>query len=227
MLARSSLTELGLAKFPWWQDWRDRAVAIVACGPSAKKVNVAALRARLPVIAIKEAVTLCPWADVVYGCDGPWWRHKNGLPSYKGLKVSFEKTLGTSFPDIKFVDIPKQTKVDEYVNELLLDTPGVIGGGGNSGFQALNLALQFGASRLLLVAFDMNPSHQEHWYGRNNWMKANNPTAEHYRKWLFGFSRAAIKLKSMGVEIVNASPLSAMTCFPRATIEDTLSAWDC
>ena len=39
-------------------------------------------------------------------------------------------------------------------NRMLFGETGTVGWGGNSGFQAINLALQFGAARLLLVGFD-------------------------------------------------------------------------
>ena len=43
-----------------------------------------------------------------------------------------------------------------------------IGGGGNSGFQALNLALQWGARKIILVGFDLTDENGLHWYGRNS-----------------------------------------------------------
>jgi hypothetical protein len=68
----------------WYLDWSGREVAIIASGPSAKKSGYAALRDRMPVIAIKENIELAPWADVVYGCDAAWWKKRNGLPEFKG-----------------------------------------------------------------------------------------------------------------------------------------------
>jgi hypothetical protein len=106
------------------------------------------------------------------------------------------------------------------------DRLGVIGGGGNSGFQALNLAVQFGARRIILIGFDMSDAGGVHWYGRNNWQMANNPNSSNFMRWTAAFDRAAPVLEQAGVEVVNAAPHSALRCFKRTSVADALKAWD-
>lgn len=214
-----SVWDLGSAKFPWWKDWRGRAVAIVASGPSTKKAGAGLLRGRLPVIAIKENVELCPWADVVYGCDAAWWKNQIGLPKFGGLKISYAATLSRAYPDIRLIDVRKDA------DRLLFDAPGTLGSGGNSGFQAVNLALQFGATRLLLIGFDMTDRSGVHWYGRNRGQGRNNPGQDNFRRWIATFMAAAPELKRCRVDVVNASPNSALTCFRKQTVERTLVEW--
>lgn len=96
---------------------------------------------------------------------------------------------------------------------------GVIGGGGNSGFQALNLALQFGARRVVLVGVDLVGTH---WYGRNNWHMAGNPDDGAFGRWAAAFEGAVPMLKAMGAEVLNASPRSALKCFPKVDLMDAL-----
>lgn len=217
-----------LTPVEWWPDWSGEACAIIASGPSAKKANIALLRGKCRVIAIKEcAIDLAPWADVAYGCDGAWWKHRRGLPDFKGLKITWEKDVPTSYPDVRTIDIrethnPRSPEA-KYVNAILTDTPGVIGSGHNSGFQAVNLAVQFGANRILLIGFDMQG---EHYYGRNNWFKAGNPDAYQFDRCIRAFSRSAPVLGDLGVEVVNASPASALQCFRKATIEQALMGWN-
>lgn len=210
---------VGSRCFSWWRDWTGRAIAIVASGPSTKSAGVERLEARLPVIAIKENVDLCPWADIVYGCDAPWWKSRQGLPDYRGIKLAFDARLSGRFPDINLVRIEKET------DRILVDEPGVIGSGGNSGFQALNIAVQLGASKIILVGFDMNDQNLGHWYGRNRGMGRSNPTEDNFRRWRAAFGAAAPDLKRMGVDVVNASPVTALTCFRRQTIAATLAEW--
>lgn len=127
------------------------------------------------------------------------------------------------FPDVHGVKIPK---IDgRYSEEMILDQPGFIGGGGNSGFQALNLAVLFGSRRIILIGFDMNDRSGVHWYGRNNWKMANNPDATNFRRWISAFERAAPILADAGVEVVNAAENSSLRCFKRWSIEDTMKAW--
>jgi len=210
--------QLGPSIFDWWKDWRNQTAAIVACGPSANKKDVGLLRGRMPVLAIKEAaVDLCPWADAVYGCDAPWWRYRLGLPKFKGLKLRWIGNGLTDYPDVHGITIK-----DKSLDRILLDEPGVIGSGRNSGFQALNIEAQFGAKRVLLIGFDMQG---EHFYGRNIWQMANNPDALNFQKWQAAFRIASEDLKRIGVEVVNGSMQSAMNCFPRMTVEQALSKW--
>lgn len=209
---------LGLSRFDWWRDWRGRAVAIIACGASAKSAEISLLRGKMPVLAIKEAaVDLCPWADVVYGCDAPWWRYRSGLPAFKGLKLRWAENGCDEYPDVHPVTIQHKE-----LDRIIVEEPGVIGSGRNSGFQALNIAVQFGATRILKIGFDIQG---EHFYGRNNWMKANNPDAYNFQRWTAAFGLAAEDLKQLGIEAVNASPISALTCFRAMTVAQALECW--
>ncbi len=203
----------------WFPDWTGECVAIVASGPSTKKADVASLQGRLRVVAIKKNVELCPWADVVYGCDPAWWQSVQGLPDYTGLKISWVDGGARYFPDVRPVEIEK------FSDDLLLDKRGTIGAGGNSAFQAVNLAIQFGARGILLIGCDMNDRGGAHWYGRNNWYGANNPTEDNFRRWHKAFSNAARTLSSLDVQVFNASDQSTLKCFPRKSIEETLSGW--
>jgi hypothetical protein len=204
----------------WFPDWRDRAVAIIASGPSTTKQDVAALRGRLPVIAIKDNVDLAPWADVVYGCDAAWWRQRTGLARYPGLKISATRRgIADAYRDIEIV------KVEPATDQILFEPAGIIGSGGNSGFQALNLAVQFGADRILLIGFDMDDRSGTHWYGRNQGTGRSNPGELNFRRWRAAFVRSAPLLKEASVSVVNASPISKLACFPRAGVAATLAAF--
>jgi hypothetical protein len=108
-------------------------------------------------------------------------------------------------------------------DRLLTDEPGKTGSGGNSGFQALNLAVQWGARRILLIGFDMTDASGVHWYGRNTWLMANNPDHHNFKRWIAAFEAAAPVLAKMGVEVINCSRYSALKCFPKLSIEDALN----
>jgi hypothetical protein len=215
------VTAAGLAQFKWWEDWRGQAVAIVACGPSAVPADVALLQNRIPVLAIKEAHTrLTPWCDVVYGCEAPWWQHVKGLPDYHGLKIAWSQA------QIAFHGIHRFHIKDKTLDRILLEEPGIIGAGGHSGFQALNIAAQFGAARILLIGFDLHAKGGVHFYGRNTWQRANNPDGFAFLRWIAGLERAAVDLKHAGIEVVNASAGSAVKGFVHMTIQQAIEAWD-
>lgn len=213
--------ELGPSKFDWWKDWRGECVAIVASGPSTSREQVQLLRNRIHVVAIKQNVDLCPWADAVYGCDEPWWRSRRGLPEYEGLKLSYADKACSRYHGIKKIEITGKQN-----DRILLQDPGVIGSGGNSGFQALNIVIQFGVSGIILVGFDMDgKSKNPHWYGRNTASNMSNPNENNFRRWRAAFSNNAGQLAELGIDIVNASTISALNCFRRAPISEALKGW--
>ena len=212
--------ELGPSKFAWWQDWRGECCAIVAGGPSVKAVGVELLRNRIHVIAVKESVDLCPWADVVYGCDGAWWRHRKGMSEFRGLKIAYDPRACTEF------GLQKIHIENASTDKMLFDEPGMIGSGGNSGFQAANLAAQFGATGILMIGFDMEHTNGgAHWYGRNNWLNCSNPLESNFKRWRTAFRGSAHQLKTIGIDVVDASPNGKLDCFRKRSIGDAMNDW--
>lgn len=205
---------------PWWPDWRGECVAIVASGPSVKGMNLDVLRDRIHVAAIKKSVERCPWADIVYGCDEAWWAHEaKGLPKFRGLKICYAPKVTAQFSDIHRIDIKRNT------DALLTGETGVVGSGGNSGFQLFNLLVQFGVTGILLIGFDMHNNGGVHWYGPNKWLMSSNPIETNFQRWRRAFNDAKPLIGKLGIDVVNASPHSELKCFRRASIEEALAGW--
>lgn len=209
----------GPEAFSWWKDWRGDDVAIIASGPSAGSAPIHLLQDRVRAIAVNESWHLARWADVLYACDGTWWRRNKGVPDFAGLRVTYDKSAARDFKGLERIDIGRKQ------DEILFDVPGVVGDAGNSGFQALNLAVQFGARRILLIGFDMNLRAGLHWHGPHP-QGLNNPRETFMARWIKAYERAAKQLEHLGVAVVNASATSDLRCFPVATIEETLIAWN-
>lgn len=127
------------------------------------------------------------------------------------------------FPDVKKVDlVPTPTG---YVREMLNDTPGVIGWGSNSGFQAVNLAVQFGVKAVLLAGFDMHAKNGVHFFGKHE-RPLHNPTEQTLQGWAACFDRAAGQLEGWGVRVINLSKDSALTAYPKMTFMEALQCCD-
>ncbi len=93
--------------------------------------------------------------------------------------------------------------------------------GGSSGYAALNAAVLMGAKRIVLLGYDYKRGKD----GRKNWHKAYDwPQNENWPAWARRYDVVAPMLKTRGIEVINASPDSAVTAFPRMTIADAL-AW--
>jgi len=91
--------------------------------------------------------------------------------------------------------------------------------GGNSGYQAANLALHAGARRIILVGYDMRrgPGNLAHWHGDHP-PHMNNAPPDALARFAAAFDSVPETLPA-GVEIINATPGSAVTAFPFASLE--------
>ena len=197
----------------WWPDWGGDTVVIAASGPSQRREDLDLARGRAKVMAINCTWEIAPWADALYACDGSWWEcqdpryGQHAIREFLGLLVSGNShTTGARHLAIK------------TVNDTLY--PGsTFGGGGNSAFQAINIAALWGASRILLTGVDcMKPG--EHHHGRHT----NTKPLAHSRqsnmdKWQVAFGEVAPLLAARGVDVVNCSRETALECFPRMTID--------
>jgi hypothetical protein len=213
--------ELGPNSIAWWQDWRGQAAAIIGAGPSAKDPQLELLRDRhVHIIAINESYRLAPWAEILYSCDYAWWAAHKGLPEFAGLKLTHDRRACREFSSLHRVEIENPGSDD-----LLVERPSYVGAGGNSGFQAMNLAIQFGAVRIMLIGIDCNLSNGEHWHGRHHY-QLNNPAESNVRRWKRAFDGAAGRLMSLGIDVVNCSPTSSLQNYPKLSISEALKRWD-
>ena len=95
--------------------------------------------------------------------------------------------------------------------------PGVIHSGGNSGYQAINLAYLFGATRIILLGFDMhNHSGKSHFFGDH----PPQVGASGMKPDRFIASFRTIKPEKYGIEIINCTRETALDAFPRHRLED-------
>lgn len=131
------------------------------------------------------------------------------------MRLTHDAAACLAFPGLRQVGIARGR------DEILVDEPGVLGDGGNSGFQAINLAVQCGATRLVLVGFDMRLDLGVHWHGKHG-RGLNNPTARNLAKWRGVIDRSAPRLAELGVAVINASAVSALEAFPKMSLTEAL-----
>lgn len=160
-------------------------------------------------MVVNDNYRLAPWADWLYACDGAWW------------KVYANDVRDTFAGECWTRD---QAAADKYglhwirsaSNPGLSVDPRVIHEGGNSGYQALNLGVHFGAKRILLLGYDMGG---KHWFGDH---PDSLPVQSNYRIFLDNFATLPNDLARAGVEVINCTRDTALTVFPRSTIEREL-----
>lgn len=86
-----------------------------------------------------------------------------------------------------------------------------ISGGGNSGFQAVNLAYILGAKTILLLGFDM---FGDHYFGKH---PSVLDVASPFKKFIESFETI-----TKDIEIINCSRMTNLNCFPKKRIENVL-----
>ncbi len=119
----------------------------------------------------------------------------------------------------------RQVAIVRKADALQFKKYAVIGDGGNSGFQAINLAAQFGAKRIALIGYDMRLDLGIHWHGRHP-QGLNNPSEHNIARWRRSVDAAAPVLDALGIEVINCSPVSALTAYPKMTLSEALQCRD-
>lgn len=152
---------------------------------------------------------------MLYACDFAWWQKYAGVPEFAGLKLSVDRKCQERPWGVQRVGINKND------DRLELMKFGTVGWAGNSGFHSLNLAVQMMPAKIILVGFDMTLAHGIHWHGRHTG-GLNNPTDRNVERWRRCVDAAAEVIAALGIKVINASPISALTKYPKMSLEDAL-----
>lgn len=175
------------------------------------------------VIGVNAAFRLGDWIDMVaFGDSGFFLRFRESLAIFPGLKVS----CGSGGSHEHWV---KYLGRDNNHAKGISPVNGLISWNGNTGAASINIAVHAGAKRIFLLGFDMNldPSNQmQHWHDLYN----KGPVQDDRRRrklpfprHLPGFPLIAADAKKLGIEIINISPNSAITDFPKKTLKEVLN----
>lgn len=196
-----------IAKF-----WEDSTVFILGGGPSLSQANVDALRGQR-VIAVNDAFKLGKnWINLVWFSDCRWyvWNYPE-LMNFKGMIVGCPPC---------HCDHTRVLQVTRRDQAGLSHDPEVVFWNKNSGASAINLAYLMGASRIVLLGFDMHAVN-----GKNNWHTNHKhvPRSDIYtNKFLPCFDKIARDASAVNLQILNATPNSAIEVFPRIELMEVL-----
>ena len=200
-----------------WRIWRGARVLIIAGGPSLTDEQVQAARpyvkrGELRVIGVNDAYRICNFLDLLYAADLAWWNHHEPATRGVPLRVTVDADCATRYG---------LTHIQGRPDGGLGLTPGAIHQGNHSGFQALNLAVHMGATDIILLGFDMTVTDRVHWFGDHpDGVRVGN--GQQFERFRNAYPPAARQLKTLGIQCVNCSPGSAITCFPAGDIHETL-----
>jgi hypothetical protein len=193
--------------------WAGQTVVVIGAGASLstkqiRHVALAKLEGRCRVIAINDAVFAAWFSDHLHACDGKWfcW-HIQRIQHFTGIKTTLDETVLNGWN----VGLLKNTGEDGFDPD-----PGCVRSGNNGGYQGIHIAMHAGAKRILLLGFDMQGGH---FFGAHS---DERKLCDHATVMIPHFPTLIPAAAERGIEILNCTPGSALTCFPMADIEGAL-----
>ncbi len=174
----------------------------IASGPSLIRADcLLAACSGHPIIAVNSTWRLVPECHYIYAGDLSWWKH-----NFHCISVPAEHWTCS------------MTAADRYGVNLFHP---VRRGAFNSGMRAIQFAVYQGAQRIILLGYDCSLENGTHWHGDHP-AKMHNPLPGEVARWQKDFSTLAAELS--GVEIINCSRRTALTCFPQQSPESIFHA---
>jgi hypothetical protein len=199
-----------------------KQVGIVASGPSATQEDAETLQEVCEeVIAVNDSWRLLPQCDHIWATDFRWWKYH-----IADISRDYEGQCWTQ--DVQWDQ--GIAPADWGIHCLKADTgapglatkPGYVHTGRNSGYAAINLALHLGASRILLLGYDMQlEGKRRHWFGEH---PEGLEVASNYPGFMDRFQ--TIDPADYGIEIWNVTRRTALNHFPHKTLEEVHDIWN-
>jgi hypothetical protein len=185
-------------------EWAGRTVVCIASGPSLTAEDCEIVRASgHPVIVCNTTYQMARWADVLFACDARWWRH-------------YHEDVTATFPGRKLtVDY-----VMEYLGVESLCASPWFQRYGNTGACAVSFGIAGNPDRVVMLGYDCQRKNGEvHWHGDHPKGFTNGKSIA---LWPNIFRKVARQAEHAGVEVINASRVTALNCFERMELEDAL-----
>ena len=193
---------------------------IVASGPSLTKEQCSYIKRmrdawKCKIIAVNRSHEMIK-PDILYAADRRWWlKYHKDTP--KCIKITQCKNTAKSL-GLRYIE-------HQHGHLGIIKNPELIYGK-QSGSQAINVAYHEGAEKIILVGFDMQSTggkvhwHEDYEGTKESW--ANGPGK--WEDWTKGMPSIAEDLEAEGVEVINCTISTALTCFKQMTLEEAFNA---
>lgn len=165
---------------------------------------------RIRVLVVNDAVYPLWGADWLHACDRKWWAWNIlAVARFPGIKTTMASDVPAPWVDGALID----TGISGFDPE-----PSHCRTGGNSGYQGIHIAMAAGAAKVVLVGMDMHRRDGDHFFGAHR----DNIASHHATTMIPYFESLVPAARSMGVEILNATPGSALQAFRFTELEREL-----
>lgn len=197
-------------RWPVPRIWVGETAIILGGGPSLTPAQVQwGIDSGFRRIATNNAFLLDKHADALVWTDTIWWNvNQHRIHEHLGpFKIT---TRFVHRPDLHDIHVILHRKCPPAI---ALD-PGVVTGD-NTGHVALNIAVHFGVRRIILLGFDMTSSRGHNWHDEHT---RHAKEARYVKVWIPQMEKAAEELRRLDIEVLNATPNSALSCFRRVEL---------
>lgn len=173
------------------------------------------------VIGINVSFMIGDWIDMAFFGDPNFFlQYQVELAKFPGLRVSCAPNT-ENVPWVKF--LAREGSHGKGIST----NPYKVSWNGNSGAAAISVAAHAGAKRIILLGFDMTlgENKMQHWHDIYKKGPATNEKRLRklpFHRHLIGFGQIAKDAKRMGIEILNASPKSVITEFPKYSVKELI-----
>lgn len=198
---------------PIWsvpRDWIGERAIVICGGESLKAQRALIPQLRGRVIAVKHGVFLRPDAEVLFFAgERP---EEIAPPCLAAFQGTYAVVRGRGHP--VFPDTVK--RVWRTMTHERWSTDPTMVAGFDAGTSAINLALLFGATEILVLGMDMLGGR---WFTGEIPHYLPQPPESDFQRHMRVLPALAAHAKALGVRIVNGSPISRVTCFEQQPVE--------
>jgi hypothetical protein len=208
-------------------DWRGETAVIVGNGTSMVDVNLSVCKQP----GVRVLVTNGGWrlfrrADVLMCSDRHWLRdHGMEVRHFLGTEIIVTQPQAIPVFDRR-MRFMRRAFIEHVAPESYFANPALLVEGHTSITTNMSVAVHRGVRRILLVGIDLAPGADGRRRATEN--ITDNPTlaAQRYEKQAKWFRMLAPWIERAGIEVVNCSPRSILTCWRYSTIEVELARTD-
>lgn len=163
------------------------------------------------IIGLDAAYVYGDWVDVIFFWSNDFYsaHRRRGLDIHPAIKVSTHPRFQDPSHGVHYL-------VRDEVECGLSDNPVTLRGNFNSGGATINLAVQLGAKRIILLGFDYPAISLSHFIFKSQ-QKPGKPA--NFESFEYAMTQVAEDAEKLGIEIVNANPDSLLKVFRKESVD--------
>jgi hypothetical protein len=194
-------------------EWKGETCYIIGGGPSVNTTDTSYLPGRI-ITANEAGLTVRPDADILLFSDMRWWEwNHTRIGLFKGPRIVTSIEIKNGPANLHHL---KRYTGNQNLGLPLSEDPTRLSGW-CSGGRCINLAFLLGAKNIVLIGFDMHEKQGDNFH---NMHKAPPIRGRKTERFIPSIEALVPGLNKHGINVVNCTPGSALTCFPIMTIEE-------